>query len=167
MDPVEELVYRPLFLRMAKLGGRPFSGRASFLSSRPGALRSLAALDFFLTGMNASPRRLAEGGLSSASASAGLELALGPARSPDAPAWEGHGVFRSGDSLFRFECGAADRLVREAADGARSRVFLPEGGAERYASLDAEECAAQGRESRILGLGERRLASTFPEGGDA
>lgn len=159
-------MYRPLFLRMARLGTAPFSGQARFSSPRPDALPSLAALCFFLTG-SSSPPLLLPGSLGLAGGEdARLVLRLEPAvltgGAGEAADWKGRGELRSGSARFSFEL-SPDRLWAEEAGGWR-RIVLPEGGAEAYARMDREECAAEGRESRILPKRARDMARAFANG---
>jgi hypothetical protein len=144
---MEDLVYRPLFLRLARRSGSPVSGRALFFSARPDALASLAALHFFLAGPDSEADLLPGGrGISGA----GLLLEWEAPRSPEAPEWQGRGELASGRTEFSFRLGQRDELYASERGTRPERIVLPEGSGGYYAELDRRECAAGGRESRIL-----------------
>lgn len=140
-------MFRPLFLRISRGAVRPFSGRAVFFSANGHALSSLAALLLFLSGPGA-PASLLPG--AKGVSGPGLVLELRPPRSPDAPEWEGEGELASGADSYAFSLGPSDRLYLSRGGSGPERIVLPEGSGGYYAALDARECRAEGRESRIL-----------------
>jgi hypothetical protein len=144
---MEDLVYRPLFLRLARRSGSPVSGRALFFSAREDALASLAALHFFLAGPTSEAAVLPGG---SGISGAGLVLEWEAPRSLKAPDWEGNGELASRETEFSFTLGPSDELYASERGMRGERIVLPEGSGGYYAELDRRECAAEGRESRIL-----------------
>jgi len=144
---MEDLVFRPLFLRVSRGARLPFTGKAVFFSSSGSALSSLAALHLFLAGHGSSLELLpgAEGVSGS-----NLVFELRPRRSSTAPEWEGGGELASGGEVFSFSLGTTDRLSLKAGGVEPIRLVLPEGAGRYYSALDSRECAAEGRASRIL-----------------
>jgi hypothetical protein len=80
----------------------------------------------------------------------GLSLSVQPAEPGQTASWRGTGLLSTLAARFEFSLDSLDSLYRMKSDGARCPIPLAEGDALYYARLDAQECAAEGRDSRIL-----------------
>jgi hypothetical protein len=157
---MEALVYRPVFLELARLTregrARPWlSGQAFFFTDEPLAAEALLALWFWLCPKAEVPTLRREGQTVWVAGEPGaplptLTLTARPALPGQLEPWRGTGLLSTENLDFEFAVNSSDSLFRIDSDGVKSPQPLAEGDARHYSALDEAECAAAGRESQVL-----------------